>query len=160
MSGTELVYNLFSECVRGGSNHEGLCPLHPTAAAWELSQSIGIALVVKGVLTIVTFGIKLPAGIFIPTLGVGACFGRILGIAVQYMQLKSPELPIFGACKGNADCIIPGLYAMVCKRIIRVKLIYIYSWMAFRWVQQRRSQELPYGSFNCQLHNLLLTSIP
>jgi chloride channel 3/4/5 len=32
-------------------------------------RAIGTALVVKGVLTIVTFGIKLPAGIFIPTLG-------------------------------------------------------------------------------------------
>lgn len=113
MGGTELVYNLFSECLRDNDRHEGLCPIDPISTAWPLAQSIGIALLVKGSLTIVTFGIKLPAGIFIPTLGVGACFGRIMGIGVQYLQHKHPELPIFAVCKGDTDCVIPGLYAMV-----------------------------------------------
>jgi chloride channel 3/4/5 len=86
MGGTELVYNLFAEC-RLGDWHEGLCVTPDRCvvlANTRLSQlrgknraedvgavmrAIGTALVVKGVLTIVTFGIKLPAGIFIPTLG-------------------------------------------------------------------------------------------
>ena len=113
MGGTELVYNLFSECVSDDDSHEGLCPRDPMAHVGSLIQSIGIALVVKGVLTIVTFGIKLPAGIFIPTLGVGACFGRILGIGVQYLQYKHPDLPMFSVCNGDRNCVIPGLYAMV-----------------------------------------------
>ena len=74
MGGTELVYNLFSECGPDNDSHEGLCPRDPISYAGPLAQSIGVALLVKGALTIVTFGIKLPAGIFIPTLGVGACF--------------------------------------------------------------------------------------
>lgn len=67
----------------------------------------------KGALAIVTFGIKLPAGIFVPTLGVGACFGRIVGIGIQYLQFKHPNLRMFAACNGDMNCVIPGLYAMV-----------------------------------------------
>jgi hypothetical protein len=68
---------------------------------------------VKGVLTIVTFGIKVPAGIFIPTLGVGACAGRVVGIGVQWLQAHYPNNSIFNVCGGDLDCVIPGLYAMV-----------------------------------------------
>ena len=114
MGGTELVYNLFSECLPDGHEHEGLCPNDLTAVAGRLTQSLGVALLVKGALVIVTFGIKLPAGIFIPTLGVGACFGRIVGVAVQYFYLKRPDLEIFKSCKSDTGCIIPGVYAMVC----------------------------------------------
>ena len=113
MGGTELVYNLFSECRPDNDIHEGLCPKDPDAVAGALAQSIGVALIVKGLLTIVTFGIKLPAGIFIPSLGVGACIGRIVGIGVQALQHAHPDMPMFRVCKGDRDCVIPGLYAMV-----------------------------------------------
>lgn len=70
MSGTELVYNLFAECKPGSPNtHQGLCVLNPPEQALPVISAIFVALVVKGALTIVTFGIKLPAGIFIPSLG-------------------------------------------------------------------------------------------
>lgn len=73
MSGTELVYNLFAECKSGSRNtHEGLCVLNPPEQAIPVITAIGVALVIKGALTIITFGIKLPAGIFIPSLG-GKC---------------------------------------------------------------------------------------
>lgn len=110
MGGTELVYNLFSECRTGsGNDHSGLCIVDPGSftAAWPVVRSILIAMLVKGGLTIVTFGIKLPAGIFIPTLGVGACAGRLVGIAMQHLQLKYPDLPLFDSCGGNADCRFP-----------------------------------------------------
>jgi chloride channel 3/4/5 len=116
MGGTELVANLFAECrvVRtepiGGLD---LCTHDPALLAGPVARSIGVALLVKGALTVVTFGIKLPAGIFIPTLGVGACAGRILGIFVKYWHWKHPSLGIFEVCRGESDCVIPGLYAMV-----------------------------------------------
>lgn len=70
MGGTELVYNLFAECRQGSANtHEGLCVLHPPEQALPVIKAIATALAVKGGLTIVTFGVKLPAGIFIPSLG-------------------------------------------------------------------------------------------
>lgn len=112
MGGTELVYNLFAECHKGES-HEGTCPTQLEDVG-PLISAIGTAMVVKGLLTVVTFGIKLPAGIFIPTLGVGACFGRIVGLAVSYLQWKYPSLSLFNACGADKDCILPGVYAMVC----------------------------------------------
>ena len=111
MGGTELVYNLFAECR--DTNRSDLCSHDSSVLIGPVVRSIGVALIVKGLLTIVTFGIKLPAGIFIPTLGVGACFGRILGIGIQYLQLTRPDLGMFKACDGDKNCVIPGLYAMV-----------------------------------------------
>ena len=73
MGGTELVYNLFAECRSGGKNtHSGLCVLDPPTQAAPVIGALLVALLVKGALTIVTFGIKVPAGIFIPTLGGGS----------------------------------------------------------------------------------------
>lgn len=87
-----------------------------------------MALIIKGCLTIVTFGIKLPgkslirvrsvncpdvaAGIFIPSLVVGACFGRIVGLSLQWIEWQYPFLWAFQECTGD-QCIVPGLYAMV-----------------------------------------------
>lgn len=114
MGGTELVYNLFAECRTGtGTAQSGLCILDPPTQAWPAIRAIAVALLVKGALTIVTFGIKLPAGIFIPTLGVGACAGRILGITVQWLMWKHPDSLLFRKCGGDLDCVVPGLYAMV-----------------------------------------------
>ncbi|KAJ6625582.1 chloride channel [Mycena sp. CBHHK59/15] len=116
MGGTELVYRLFAECRTGsGNTHSGLCVVDPGSFqhVWPIVQAILVAMVVKGALTIVTFGIKVPAGIFIPTLGVGACAGRVLGIGMQWMQVRHPDSQMFRACRGDMDCIIPGLYAMV-----------------------------------------------
>jgi chloride channel 3/4/5 len=107
MGGTELVYNLFAECRKGSENtHFGLCVLDPGSMN-SISPIIGallLAMVIKGALTVVTFGIKVPAGIFIPTLGVGACAGRVLGILMQYAQSRTPDAPLFRSCKGNLDC--------------------------------------------------------
>ncbi|EJU02325.1 clc channel [Dacryopinax primogenitus] len=111
MGGPELVYNLFAECS-SEKGHEGLCVREREEVNAVLS-AIGVTLLVKGALTIITFGIKVPAGIFIPTLGVGACFGRIVGLALQTLQAQRPDLPVFGFCKQGEDCIIPGVYAMV-----------------------------------------------
>ncbi|KAL4078358.1 chloride channel [Scleroderma yunnanense] len=116
MAGTELVYNLFAECKPGSQNrHFGLCVQDPGSLehVWPVVQLIVMTMVMKGALTIVTFGIKLPAGIFIPTLGVGACAGRLLGIMMRYFQWNYPDSGIFSACGRDKDCVIPGLYAMV-----------------------------------------------
>lgn len=118
MGGTELVYELFAECRTGGPNSNtknGICVLDPSnfKTTWPTVQAILVAMVVKAGLTVVTFGIKVPAGIFIPTLGVGACAGRLLGVAVKSFQWRHPEHPVFAVCKGDMECVIPGLYAMV-----------------------------------------------
>jgi chloride channel 3/4/5 len=63
----------------------------------------------------VTFGMKIPAGIFIPTMVVGALFGRLWGLVVQYFFVKFPD-NIFNSCppgESPLKCIVPGTYAMV-----------------------------------------------
>ena len=112
MGGTELVYKLFEDCKPG--NQSSLCVLDPPTQAIPVINALLITLAVKGGLTVITFGIKVPAGIFIPTLGVGACAGRIMGILVQWMQAKStPDSGYFTFCRGDLACVVPGLYAMV-----------------------------------------------
>ncbi|OCF76116.1 voltage-gated chloride channel [Kwoniella mangroviensis CBS 8886] len=109
MGGTELVASLFEECKPSSSS--SLCVNHPHEIV-SVIWSIGTALLIKGCLTIITFGIKVPAGIFIPSLVVGACFGRIVGLVMEYIEFAYPSLGIFDVCR-ETDCIVPGLYAMI-----------------------------------------------
>jgi chloride channel 3/4/5 len=106
MGGTELIYSLFRECPTGAEHtNSGLC-VNPGSSSHTrgVIESILAAMMVKAVLTVITFGIRLPAGIFIPTLGVGACAGRIIGIGIQWLQVRYPDIALFSACKGDADC--------------------------------------------------------
>lgn len=48
-------------------------------AFWQLI----LALFAKLMFTIFTFGIKVPSGLFIPSLAMGAIGGRLLGIQVE-----------------------------------------------------------------------------
>ena len=105
MGGTELIYSLFRDCRTGaGNKNSDLCVNPGSSHALAVIQSILLAMVVKAILTVITFGIKLPAGIFIPTLGVGACAGRIMGIGIQWLQMRYPDIALFSACKGDTDC--------------------------------------------------------
>ena len=92
----------FSQC--GITNQEGLCDYTNRnftnanddvmiaeagpgvyTAMWQLS----LALVFKLVVTVFTFGIKVPAGLFIPSLCVGAIVGRMVGIGVEQVYKKT-----------------------------------------------------------------------
>ncbi|KDN52336.1 hypothetical protein K437DRAFT_289989 [Tilletiaria anomala UBC 951] len=112
MGGAELIADLFSECHEHESL-DGLCVATPSQIR-PLIGSLAYAMVAKGLLTVITFGIKLPAGIFIPTLAVGAAFGRIVGLLLQYTQWTQPDLPFFDFCSStDSACIVPGVYAMI-----------------------------------------------
>lgn len=73
-----------------------------------------LAMIVKLIMTIFTFGIKVPCGLFIPSLCLGAIMGRIVGIGMEQLAYNYPKNWIFsGECTTGDDCIQPGLYAMV-----------------------------------------------
>lgn len=121
MGGTELIASvsphplgandkLFAECRPNSSNP--FCVDRPIEMAGVI-YDIAITLLIKGGLTIITFGIKLPAGIFIPSLVVGACFGRIVGMSFEYLQYVYPGWDVFELCEGSRECVVPGIYAMV-----------------------------------------------
>ncbi|CAG8712094.1 uncharacterized protein OCT59_010038 [Rhizophagus irregularis] len=114
MSNTELIFGLFSECTNE-KEHDGLCD-NSFNGMFEAFYLLGLALISKFLTCVITFGIRVPAGIFIPALLVGACFGRMLGIVMQYLTMTYPDFPIYSTvCNQNinGDCVIPGVYAMV-----------------------------------------------
>ncbi|KAJ8007855.1 hypothetical protein DPEC_G00098520 [Dallia pectoralis] len=79
-------------------------------ALWQLA----LALVFKMLITVVTFGMKVPAGLFIPSMAVGAIAGRLLGVGMEQLALNHHDSGLFKSwCSPGADCITPGLYAMV-----------------------------------------------
>ncbi|RKO87232.1 chloride channel [Blyttiomyces helicus] len=110
VSAGELVANLFRECEEVEEDFHGLCksPSMGSVIALLLFSAF-----LKIVLTIFTFGIRIPAGIFVPSMAIGACVGRALGIAMQLWQEAYPTLWLFSSCKTGQQCVTPGTYAMV-----------------------------------------------
>lgn len=61
------------------------------------------------------------AGIFIPTLAVGACFGRILGLLVEWVYATHPTAAALAFCRASGPlpapfgqaCVLPGVWAVV-----------------------------------------------
>ncbi|KAL3081171.1 hypothetical protein niasHT_032486 [Heterodera trifolii] len=75
-----------------------------------------MALFAKLLFTIFTFGVKVPSGLFVPSLAMGAIAGRLLGIKVEgltyALQQSYPNSELW-TCQIGRDCAMPGLYAMV-----------------------------------------------
>jgi chloride channel 3/4/5 len=111
---TELLFELASPCDAFTSSGTGLCPTQeqiPTVI-WYLC----IAFVIKAALTTITFGIKVPAGIYVPSMVCGGILGRIVGHIVQYLALNYSHTGLFGTCSPTdapESCVVPGVYAMV-----------------------------------------------
>ncbi|KAF2126187.1 hypothetical protein P153DRAFT_369537 [Dothidotthia symphoricarpi CBS 119687] len=111
---TELLFELASPCDTYTSSGDGLCPTreHIPSVLWVLF----VAFVIKASLTIVTFGIKVPAGIYVPSMVVGGLAGRFIGHVVQLFALRYHNLGLFGGCTPDGppgSCVVPGVYAMV-----------------------------------------------
>ncbi|XP_052283214.1 H(+)/Cl(-) exchange transporter 4-like isoform X2 [Dreissena polymorpha] len=125
MNSSELIRQLVSRC--GPEDNSDLCGYQrnftdPQAymssayvgegvrrALWQLF----LALVFKAVITVFTFGMKVPAGLFIPSMAVGAIMGRMIGIGMEQLVLANKDSAIFkNMCQGGC-MVTPGLYAMV-----------------------------------------------
>ncbi|NXU13221.1 CLCN5 protein, partial [Pardalotus punctatus] len=127
MSTSELISELFNDCgildssklceyvndfnsTKGDDLPDRAAGPGVYTAMWQLA----LALIMKVFITIFTFGMKVPSGLFIPSMAVGAIVGRLLGVAVEQLAFYHHDWAIFsGWCSQGADCITPGLYAMV-----------------------------------------------
>lgn len=98
----EVLYRLASPC---SADESELCPTDLSNIPSALA-TLAYAFVGKALLTCVTFGIKVPSGIYIPSMIVGALFGRMVGLVVQYVEHLYPSITL-------SRMIIPGFYAMV-----------------------------------------------
>lgn len=106
---TESMEILFLEC-EGGEDYHGLC--NPDKRFWNI-MSLIIATVLRIFLVIISYGCKVPAGIFVPSMAIGASFGRTVGIIVQSIYEANPSSVFFSACKPDEPCITPGTYAFL-----------------------------------------------
>ncbi len=75
--------------------------------------SLAIATVIRLFLVIISYGCKVPAGIFVPSMAIGASFGRMVGIMVQALHEAYPGSTFFSSCEPDVPCITPGTYAFL-----------------------------------------------
>lgn len=52
---------------------------------WPMVNSLFLATVIRTGFVVVSYGCKVPAGIFVPSMAIGATFGRMIGIMVKAM---------------------------------------------------------------------------
>jgi len=96
----------FSRGIRGANEYS-------RDNRWHMIFSLAIATILRTLLVIISFGCKVPAGIFVPSMAVGASFGRMVGIFVQHLHESFPESAFFAACEPDVPCITPGTYAFL-----------------------------------------------
>ena len=106
---TKSMEVLFRECDTS-NNYHGLCK--NTNTAWIII-SLLLATILRTFFIIISYGCKVPAGIFIPSMAVGASFGRMVGELVRILQQQYPDSPLFSACQPDVPCITPGTYAFL-----------------------------------------------
>jgi chloride channel 3/4/5 len=106
---TESMEILFLEC-EGAEDYNGLCEKENR---WRMVLSLTIATVIRIFLVIISYGCKVPAGIFVPSMAIGASFGRTVGILVQALHEAYPGSVFFSQCEPDVPCITPGTYAFL-----------------------------------------------
>jgi chloride channel 3/4/5 len=106
---TESMQILFRECEAKDQDH--LCD---PDKRFGLLVSLFFAVIIRTLLVIVSYGCKVPAGIFVPSMAIGALFGRFVGIIVQAME-ESSSSGYFATCPADPEvpCITPGTYAFL-----------------------------------------------
>ncbi|KAI0888732.1 chloride channel protein [Annulohypoxylon maeteangense] len=106
---SESMEILFLEC-EGTEDYQGLCD---NDRRWSNIMSLTIATIIRIFLVIISYGCKVPAGIFVPSMAVGASFGRTVGIIMQAIYHAHPDSAFFAACQPDVPCITPGTYAFL-----------------------------------------------
>ncbi|ORX61491.1 voltage gated chloride channel [Hesseltinella vesiculosa] len=108
---TEIMGILFRECEGAeGEDYSGLCQINQVA---RLVFLLFMATIVRTLGTIVTYGARVPCGIFVPSMAIGATFGRMIGLIVKSWHLANPDFFLFSSCRPDMPCITPGTYAFL-----------------------------------------------
>ncbi|XDG01125.1 hypothetical protein ABKA04_000740 [Annulohypoxylon sp. FPYF3050] len=105
----------FPPCQDDSRDDElGLCPSDIDEIPGIIRMLLA-AFVIKGFLTTITFGIKVPAGIYVPSMVVGGLMGRIVGHMMQWIVLRFPHWTIWGSCPllQESTCVQPGVYGLI-----------------------------------------------
>ncbi|KAF2674563.1 hypothetical protein BT63DRAFT_430892 [Microthyrium microscopicum] len=108
---SELVYTLFAECVDIVDDQLDLC-LKGRANTGVVTLLI-VAAILGFFLAALTFGLQIPAGIILPSMAIGALYGRAVGLIFEIWQAAHPNWLIFRSCEPDIQCITPGTYAII-----------------------------------------------
>lgn len=108
---------------------EDFADMGRTKEQWPMVNSLLLATIVRTGLIIVSYGCKVPAGIFVPSMAVGATFGRMIGILSKALQASvklqgsattslilcraHPTSSWYASCAPDVPCITPGTYAFL-----------------------------------------------
>lgn len=105
-----LMLELASDCRRWEETGTGLCPTAHEIP--DLLVTLAAAFLVKAVLSLIAYGIKVPAGIYMPSMVCGGLLGRFLGHAVQYLLVTYTSMKC--SAHGRLEsCVVPGVYALI-----------------------------------------------
>lgn len=107
---TEMMEILFAECEKNSGGLDGICERRNR---WRIVISLFFATLIRILLLIISYGCKVPAGIFVPSMAIGASFGRMIGIMAQSLQESFADSRIFSSCQPDVPCITPGTYAFL-----------------------------------------------
>jgi chloride channel 3/4/5 len=108
---SELVYALFAECAALTDDQLGICK---TGAASAGSIALLLISATLGFFfASITFGLQIPAGIILPSMAIGALYGRALGIVVEHIQQGFSTSLVFLSCEPDIPCVTPGTYAII-----------------------------------------------
>ena len=108
---SELVQSLFAECSSDTYDRFGLCTTG--SASLRVVAFLLVGAVLAFILASITFGLEIPAGILLPSMALGALYGRALGILVRMWQEAYPKAFLFTKCEPDIPCVTPGLYAII-----------------------------------------------
>lgn len=108
---SELVYMLFAECAAITDDQLGICK--SGAASAGVIALLLEAAALGFLLAAMTFGLQIPAGIILPSMAIGALYGRAMGIVFEIWRDNQPEALIFAACEPDVPCVTPGTYAII-----------------------------------------------
>lgn len=106
---TESMEILFREC-EGDHYFHDLCDAENRTS---MIFTLLVATALRAFLVIISYGCKVPAGIFVPSMAIGASFGRMVGMLVQALHERFPDAAFFSMCVPNEPCITPGTYAFL-----------------------------------------------
>lgn len=108
---SELVSSLFTDCSLVLDDPFALCKTG--AASASTIVLLLFASILGFFLAAVTFGLQIPAGIILPSMAIGALFGRAVGIIMEIWQHNHPNFFAFNTCDPDVPCVTPGVYAII-----------------------------------------------
>ncbi|KAJ2396870.1 glycerol ethanol, ferric requiring protein, partial [Coemansia sp. RSA 2531] len=112
----ELLAYLLQECPSTTALQQpsggwgGMCD---PANSGRVILGLLAATVIRAIGTIVAYGCRVPCGIFVPSMAIGASFGRMLGTLAQHLHRTYPKWALFAQCAPDTPCITPATYAFL-----------------------------------------------